>query len=505
MAYGIMGASPDMIAQQRRITSLPADPKETALAQYITRLAQQNKMGTPEYFMAAGEFTKRQQMRQEQATKQQEQPPVVAEINALAAQKAMPVDRGVAALPVQNVGNYAMGGIVSFEDGGEVQRYQNRGFVQNSGPIGFTTAMSGNPMDIERARAYYISNKIPLPYELMTEEERGKMIDPNFSRRARAAIEQIPGAPAMPTVATTPTTTATDVAQMTPPAAPATKVDTAGIATIAPANYKRLMEQAGEMATGIMGQRPTVPTGAEAVNEIKDVYRQAGVNFDLFKEQMAKLEEEGKAAKGDRQEAMNMRLIEAGLGVLGGESPYAFVNIGKGASPALKGLQDDFKDLKKLERDRQKAMRDLQVAENQLSAGVGGDAFKRRDAAEKRLDNYNEREAVIKNSMFNTMTSAETQREVANLSSRTTMAKEAGDRADQNKLRAYQEANKEMMKMMTVNPLLAQDPVKYEEEFNKVYQRALQFIETGKLGTGSTGGGGLVRNPDGTFTYQPKK
>jgi hypothetical protein len=43
-------------------------------------------------------------------------------------------------------------------------------------------------------------------------------------------------------------------------------------------------------------------------------------------------------------------LLEAGLGILGGESPYAFVNIGKGATPALQGLAKDLKEIKKTSR-----------------------------------------------------------------------------------------------------------------------------------------------------------
>jgi hypothetical protein len=46
-----------------------------------------------------------------------------------------------------------------------------------------------------------------------------------------------------------------------------------------------------------------------------------------------------------------LRLLEAGLGILGGESPYAFVNIGKGATPALQGLAKDIKDIKKTRRE----------------------------------------------------------------------------------------------------------------------------------------------------------
>lgn len=50
-------------------------------------------------------------------------PPIAQQVMAQAAQP------GVAALPSQLPAEYAHGGIVAFEDGGEVERYQNRGLV----------------------------------------------------------------------------------------------------------------------------------------------------------------------------------------------------------------------------------------------------------------------------------------------------------------------------------------------------------------------------------------
>jgi len=66
--------------------------------------------------------------------------------------------------------------------------------------------------------------------------------------------------------------------------------------------------------------------------------------------------DEREAAKGSREESKWARLLEAGLGIMGGESPYAFVNIGKGAVPGLKGYGEDVKGLRKEERER---IRDL--------------------------------------------------------------------------------------------------------------------------------------------------
>lgn len=66
------------------------------------------------------------------------------------------------------------------------------------------------------------------------------------------------------------------------------------------------------------------------------------------------LMDEREAAKGAREDAKWSRMLEAGLGILGGESPYAMVNIGKGATPGLKGYGEDIKGLRTEERGRVK-------------------------------------------------------------------------------------------------------------------------------------------------------
>jgi len=75
------------------------------------------------------------------------------------------------------------------------------------------------------------------------------------------------------------------------------------------------------------------------------------------------IEADRAARKEAKQQAGWMRLVEAGLGIMGGESPYALVNIGKGATNALKGYADDLREQKKLDREDRKILLDLERAE----------------------------------------------------------------------------------------------------------------------------------------------
>lgn len=85
------------------------------------------------------------------------------------------------------------------------------------------------------------------------------------------------------------------------------------------------------------------------------------VEEPLYSKYEKMLMEEREAAKGSREEAKWARLLEAGLGIMGGESPYAFVNIGKGAVPGLRGYGEDVKGLRKEERER---IKELMTIEN---------------------------------------------------------------------------------------------------------------------------------------------
>jgi hypothetical protein len=76
----------------------------------------------------------------------------------------------------------------------------------------------------------------------------------------------------------------------------------------------------------------------------------------LYSKYEKMLMDEREAAKGSREEAKYARLLEVGLGIMGGESPYASVNIGKGAAQALKGYGEDVKAMRAEERGRIKEL-----------------------------------------------------------------------------------------------------------------------------------------------------
>jgi hypothetical protein len=76
--------------------------------------------------------------------------------------------------------------------------------------------------------------------------------------------------------------------------------------------------------------------------------------------------EDKETSKKARDEAKYMRMLEAGLNIMGGESPYAFANIGKGAAAASKGYAEDIKGLRAEDRDRAKQLALLGIKEKEM-------------------------------------------------------------------------------------------------------------------------------------------
>lgn len=86
--------------------------------------------------------------------------------------------------------------------------------------------------------------------------------------------------------------------------------------------------------------------------------------FDEYKKLYA---DDAEASKTARNDAKWNRIMEAGLNIMGGESPYAFANIGKGGAAAAKGYAEDVKGLRAEERDRKKQLTALGMKEKEFA------------------------------------------------------------------------------------------------------------------------------------------
>jgi hypothetical protein len=241
----------------------------------------------------------------------------------------------------------AGGGIVAFEDGGQVQRFQNQGMVQIP------------PMTPEELRRYQMTKELP---------ERFK----NAAQTDPGALEDTGIAPRMD--------------QPSPPPDQGLGAATRGFEPLDPT---KILQQTEALYSGLYGEG----TGAAApgdkmgyVQKAEDFFKAAGVNLDMAAQQAAEIAAEKEALGKDREEAKNMRIMEAGFAIMAGTSPNAFENIGKGATKAMQGFASDIKDLQKTERELANASRQMMQAQNQIRMGVATAAG---DDYQKAVDRYN--------------------------------------------------------------------------------------------------------------------
>jgi hypothetical protein len=147
-----------------------------------------------------------------------------------------------------------------------------------------------------------------------------------------------------------------------------------------------------EQAKSMLGDRPSteVETMDQARARREQAIRAAGGDPEVFKNQADELRAKRDELKGDRTQAANMRLIEAGLAIMGGESPYAFVNIGKGASQAMKGFAEDVKDLRKSRIELDTAERALNLAQTDYATKQTDAAMGMVERSQARVDKAQE-------------------------------------------------------------------------------------------------------------------
>jgi hypothetical protein len=449
---------PNLVQQENRLKMLPDESLRTMLLQ----MGQSGQVGSPEYLLAAGEMQARKSLREKAAAGQPQQPPVIAQLLAPQPQAAPMAESGVGALPAPNLESlqqpeFANGGIVAFQAGGST----------------WAQRMEDAAMKMRNARR----EQYPDLFGLANEPEYAVPAPPSapmtagdLRRLEAAAKDSYVTGPGVPTY---------DPSQFPPLMQGTPQVRQ-------PAGIAGLFDQASRMAGQIAPPLPTVPTTQASINEHRQAMTQAGFDPKLLETHIKSLKESS-TSKQDRQEATNMRLLEAGLGIMSGTSPHAFVNVGRGASPALQGLAEDIKDIKKADRERERAIRELEVADNQAKAGVGLAAIKARQDAQIRLEQAQSSLATLKANMFQTLNSAETQRYVADvglLSSREGAMLRRDDARQTKALELAERTVRENPKYLGKTDSEKQDLI---QQYQRQYLRLLMQSGTG-------GGGGRIEN-----------
>jgi len=408
---------------------------------------------------------------------------------------------GIAAMEAPNMESIDMaaGGLVAFEDGGPVARYDVGGGVsltdvlrtlnmderrmyQQTGRLppraqamltgqapmpaaptpGMGMAGTG-PATISMAADPNAPAQVPLPENMRFYPGTAGLIQ--GPQAVQRGISQ--GYGAQPTPGSLPADVrradASEMASIAAPdlvTTPGTKkeapADDGGLGAIAKArgmDYATANAQAKEM----MGK------------ELADL----GDPFKDIRDEMKTASEERKA---DLKNSAWMRLAEFGFGMTAGTSPNALVNAGKAGVEALKGYADDLREKKKLDRDDRKMLADLKRLEN---ADKRDNIFKTADLSLKILSEANaEQRAEL---------AARTQLAVANIGKTTAEAGRAEARDDRLLLQAQERASRDVRD----NPrLIGLSPAQKEAEINRLaasYYRQSLAMRGGNLEQAATG------------------
>jgi hypothetical protein len=332
--------------------------------------------------------SKVQDQKQAQMAQAMQQPP--AQTRPPVAQQVMSEARGLEALPTNLPSQYAAGGIVAFDEGGEVPRYQVGGQL-GSGMYGFVNDPMGTGaegiMGVAGTANPYVGRNL---FERLV----GAPEMPEWQKQQAIAQIMKERAAAQPSVAPVATTTQTAPASASA-AAPSTGTGLGGTSALGRAP-----------GMGLKPPKFVAPGGDSYESSAKKFYegyetkageldkqtdeaiKQANesVKGKAFEGYKSALEQEALQAGADKDQAKYMSLFKAGLAMMAGTSRHALENIGKGAMVGAEDYQAAVKDLKKAEKERQKEFALIEQAQRAEALGDRDKAVDRLNKAREIQD-----------------------------------------------------------------------------------------------------------------------
>jgi hypothetical protein len=412
-----------------QITSQLAKMPDQALQQY----AAMHKNDPYTVALALAESNRRKEMRTGAQMQQGPQPKVVdQEIEGMAApQQVLPEDSGIAQLPAQNIQGMAGGGIVAFEEGGEVPRYNGavdgsvvkRGWNQYA-PSGYGNTLAAPPTaeemaDYNRASRMGFSGnvsdflgKIRSSVAGMFPETKDTVTNLQTTTRKETPKQSIAAtldaedARVAQPVSNAPTQTnaapTADPRRTDNPASPYAVKDKTGVAQLAgaagiagaagagggekqPAPGSPLANAAAKAAAGIDSLLPA----KEKIKDRKDfLAEREEISKPVYEKAEGMINKEKSRLNEGKEQDFYMALIEGGLAAAASDSPNGIQNLAKGFSQGAKSYSSALKDFRKAAQENSKMELDIERAK---AAEKRGDM----DAYQKYEDSAMNRHADI--------------------------------------------------------------------------------------------------------------
>lgn len=278
----------------------------------------------------------------------------------------LPEDTGIGQLPAQNMRRMAEGGIVAFDDGG----YTFGAEAEFGGLSPLQTA----PLTPAQLARIKLEKERQKNMAMARAEGANMRPTPATDPRLLGAtpLEQTVGTLPLPpgTQPPAPPAPPTGIKAAVPVAAkPVAPVDPmAGIkaldtSTKTPEQAKAEAAQLSDSSELRNRLEANEKFTSQAYDKLLGDYDKKVAELpEAYKGYEARLQKEEAEAATDKDKALGMAIFQAGLGMMSGTSQYAFENIGKGALAGLDNYQAALKDLKKAQRERDKAFADIEAA-----------------------------------------------------------------------------------------------------------------------------------------------
>jgi hypothetical protein len=340
------------------------------------------------------------------AAQHQPAPQTVADqnLNALAPAPApqpmmqLPEESGIAQLPAPNMETVskAAGGIIAFDEGGEVPRFQDQGLVRVPAAIGNPmgdnfTGFQGSDSDLtfmERLGIFNPANRRAL-------ESAEKRLAEQKKLSALTAE--------MPTPSSTPATKSpsnADIESMIGIGSPTKTATGAGSTSGA---GKTSTPSGGEGASqGLAGLMKDIQPflskdDDKMVDRTNFMKEREDVRKPVYEKMTEMIEKEKGKLKDDKEQSFFMSLIEGGLAAAGGSSQYGLQNLAQGFAKGSASFGDSLKEIRKAARENSKM--EMEATRMQAADKIGDmDAFQR--SSEAFQDRKSKRDTAMNAAVF---------------------------------------------------------------------------------------------------------
>ncbi len=307
----------------------------------------------------------------------------------------LPEDAGIAQLPAQNIEGMAAGGIVAFDEGGEVPRFQDKGLVYGNYGFGNTAAQpqytQAQLAEAQRLREMglidLLKEKFGPAWQALTTPPAAKVKQETF--QSGTDIGGPGSSPANMGAAVTTTTPAPTINfDNQQGAGGAGAGGTGGAGMGGAGGTKQPAAGLSSLDAYLKRFEMGLPKKEEVQSEESFMRKREEPMREYFSKANQAIQKERSRLEEGKQQDFYMSLIEGGLAAAGGTSQYGLQNLAQGFSKGASSFRDALKDYRKAAQENSRMEMDLMKAK---AADKKGDM----DAYQKHMNDVADRNAKV--------------------------------------------------------------------------------------------------------------